>query len=216
MSHERFRAVLIAVALAASAAVVAFLPAGLPPAFGVPLGAAAWLSRVVDAFFLPLAAAAVCLIFRRLANAGPARASVDRFRGTFELVLDASVGLVIALHATLLATLLVGVKPSLGLVPPLAVGIVLVVIGNALPRVRPNDVIGVTTAWAKRSERAWARTHRVAGYLVVALGLAVIVSTFLVRDHLGSLVGIGVGATALLLALVSLLSSRKEGPHAAP
>lgn len=81
---------------------------------------------------------------------------------------------------------------------------------------RPNDMIGVTTAWARRSERAWARTHRVAGYTVVALGLVIIVSTFLVRDHLGWLVGTGVGATALLLALVSLLNSRKEDPHAEP
>ena len=49
-------------------------------------------------------------------------------------------------------------------------------IGNVLPRVRPNWMVGVRTPWTLSSDRVWERTHRVGGYLMLALGLALLLS----------------------------------------
>lgn len=48
-------------------------------------------------------------------------------------------------------------------------GLLLVGIGNVLPRVRPNTVIGVHTRRLLGDQVAWARVHRMAGYFLVAL-----------------------------------------------
>jgi uncharacterized membrane protein len=49
-------------------------------------------------------------------------------------------------------------------------GLLLIGIGNVLPRVRPNIVIGIHTPLLLANRAAWARVHRVAGYLLAALG----------------------------------------------
>lgn len=210
MSHERLRTGLIGAAFVGSAAACAFLPGRLPDAFGVPPPADAWVSRAVSAFFLPATALLVVALLGRLAAADPDRANYRRFRATFDLALDSAVVFILGLHGVLLATLLLGVRPWLGYVPPLLLGVLIVAVGNALPRVRPNAIVGVPTPWARRSERAWALTHRSGGYLLVALGLGIIVSSFLARGRLGWLVGAGVGITALLLVVASWLAWRTE------
>jgi uncharacterized membrane protein len=211
VSHERLRTTLITVAFAGSAASLAFLPGYLPGGFGVPSSAEVWVSRAIAAFVLPIAAALVCVLLERLAAAEPDRANYERFCATFDPALDAAVIFILGLHATLVVTLLLGMQPWLGYVPPLLVGVLVMIVGNALPRVRPNAVVGVCTPWAHRSRRAWAITHRVGGYLLVALGLVIVVSTFFVRTWLGWLVGGGVGVAALLLVVVSWLAWRTEG-----
>jgi uncharacterized membrane protein len=51
-----------------------------------------------------------------------------------------------------------------------AVGLLLVVVGNVLGKVRHNFVFGVRTPWTLASERVWDKTHRFTGRLMVAAG----------------------------------------------
>lgn len=44
-----------------------------------------------------------------------------------------------------------------------AIGVLLVVIGNWLPKIRSNFMFGVRTPWTLTSDRTWCRTHRAAG-----------------------------------------------------
>lgn len=55
-------------------------------------------------------------------------------------------------------------------------GLLLVGIGNVLPRVRPNLAVGIRTRRLLSNRTAWARVHRVAGYFLVALGAMAIVA----------------------------------------
>lgn len=211
MSHERIRLLLIAVVLAGSAGAAWVIPGALPPAFGVPPTMERWVGRAFTALFLPFVALVLCLLFRRLSASDPLKENYRRFEGTYRLVLDAAVIFVLGLHLTLLATLIVGVRASIGMVPPLLAGILLVVVGNALPRVRPNAVVGIPTPWARRSPEAWACIHRLAGYVVVSFGLVIIGGTLLLPSGLGWLVGLGTAATVLLLTAASWFVARREG-----
>jgi uncharacterized membrane protein len=208
--HERLRTALVVAAFIASAAFFAYLPGSLPGAYGVPPEAAVWIGRAISAFLLPLVALVVCTLFRRLAAADPDRANYARFRPTFNLALNAGVAFILGLHAILLATLVLGPRSWLGYLPSLLFGVLVAMVGNALPRVRPNVVVGINTPWARRSERTWALTHRVGGYVIVGFGLVIMASTAILRPWLGWIVGAGTGATVLLLAVVSWLAWRME------
>ena len=210
MSRDRLRMLLVAGAFLLSLAASPFLPGDLPASWGIPAAVARWAGRGVTALFLPLAAGAICAIFGRLAAVDPLRTNYDRFRGTYDLVLDAAVVLILGLHATLLAVLLAGTRPWLGYALPLLVGLLIIVVGNALPRIRPNAALGIRTPWTLASERAWATTHRIGGYVVVGFGLFIVVATFVVRRGLGALLGGGAAATVLLLVLVSYLAWRAQ------
>lgn len=52
-------------------------------------------------------------------------------------------------------------------------GLMFIVLGNYLPKLRRNRFIGIRTRWTLGSEEVWYRTHRVSGRLMVACGLVV-------------------------------------------
>lgn len=52
----------------------------------------------------------------------------------------------------------------------LSVGVLFVVIGNYMPRIKPNFFMGIRTPWTISSEGVWLKTHRFGGKLFLLLG----------------------------------------------
>ena len=50
-------------------------------------------------------------------------------------------------------------------------------IGNLLPRARPNWFVGIRTPWTLSSDRVWEKTHRFGGRLFVADGLVIAIAS---------------------------------------
>ncbi len=89
--------------------------------------------------------------------------------GTLELVLALVVGLLAAGH---LGLLLMASGAAAG--GPVLGGVACafqLLLGNFLPRVRPNFFVGVRTPWTLASDGVWRRTHRLAGRLLFGSGL---------------------------------------------
>jgi uncharacterized membrane protein len=59
---------------------------------------------------------------------------------------------------------------------PIGIGILLVLIGNLLPRARPNWFVGIRTPWTLSSDRVWEKTHRIGGRVFVAGGILILLS----------------------------------------
>ena len=134
------------------------------------------VARAAIAFLIPTAALVTCsaleLLFRR--SSGD-RLHVESAKAVRSIVSFTAL-FMIALHALVLFGLL-GIPVSRFPVHRLVVvlcGLFLVGIGNILPRVRPNPVIGIHTRRLLADPKAWARVHRLAGYLLVVLGVAAI------------------------------------------
>ena len=58
-------------------------------------------------------------------------------------------------------------------------GIVFILIGNYLPKCPQNYTIGIKLPWTLEDEDNWNKTHRLGGYLLTFLGLAIILGGFL-------------------------------------
>lgn len=52
-----------------------------------------------------------------------------------------------------------------------AVGLLLVVLGNFLGKVRKNFFLGIRTPWTLASDEVWAKTHRLGGWCLVVAGI---------------------------------------------
>lgn len=57
-------------------------------------------------------------------------------------------------------------------------GMMMIVIGNYLPKCRHNYTFGIKLPWTLASEDNWNHTHRVAGYLYVICGIALMINSF--------------------------------------
>ena len=62
------------------------------------------------------------------------------------------------------------------------VGALFVLIGNQLGKSRSMFLIGIRTPWTLSSEEVWIKTHRLAGKLMVAGGLLLVLAAFLPLD----------------------------------
>ena len=61
---------------------------------------------------------------------------------------------------------------------PVFMGLLFVIIGNYLPKCKQSYTIGIKIPWTLHSEENWNKTHRLAGWLWVVCGLAMMVSGF--------------------------------------
>jgi uncharacterized membrane protein len=125
------------------------------------------------AFALPTTAGAICLLLERLWQREKVGTAGPNGNAVFAAIVLRIIVFVVALH-TLLLIALAGVLPRTvngGRIVLLLLGLAIILIGDLLPRVRPNHVIGIRTARTMSDPYVWARTHRAAGYAMVGLGL---------------------------------------------
>lgn len=204
MSRNTFRWVVIGGAFVLSLAALIFWPVGRFVAPGI----SGWAVQIVVAFGLPAAAVAVVLLFGALRLKDPFRENYVRFERTFALVLDAAVVLIVGLHLALLAYLLAR-RPWLGTLVPLLLGGTVAFVGNLLPRVRPNSVIGIRTPWTIRDDTVWTKTHRLGGYFVTIFGLALMGAVLFSFDKVWLVLVFGTAVAALGIPAASYVLWRR-------
>ena len=71
-----------------------------------------------------------------------------------------------------------GYEMPISTVVPVFMGLLFLILGNYLPKIRQNRTMGIKLPWTLASEENWSRTHRVAGFTWVAAGLLMVVSAF--------------------------------------
>ena len=72
-----------------------------------------------------------------------------------------------------------GREMSINWLFPALFGILFVVIGNYMPKIKQNRTMGIKISWALNNEENWNKTHRLAGKLWVAGGIVLIATAFL-------------------------------------
>lgn len=71
-----------------------------------------------------------------------------------------------------------GIEIPVGLMLNLLLGLIFVLLGNQMPRIRFNYTFGIRTPWTLASESVWKKTHRVCGFVFVLSGLVMMVCGF--------------------------------------
>ncbi|HVX30697.1 MAG TPA: SdpI family protein [Nitrolancea sp.] len=119
---------------------------------------------------LPLIALGIYALLLFLPRIDPGRANYAQFSGAYLVVRYAVLLLLAGIYAiTLLAVK--GHEFDTARLVFGAIGILFIVLGNVLGKVRPNWFVGVRTPWTLSSKRSWVRTHRLAGWLFVLAGV---------------------------------------------
>lgn len=134
-------------------------------------------SKFVGIFLLPLVSVGIVALFSLIRYIDPKRANIERSAAAFRATLYGVLCFMLALHvAAMLNT--VGYTFNLGYVAAPAVGIMFIVMGNYMGKIRRNYMFGVRTPWTLASELSWNKTHRLAGKLFVGAGLLIVLAAF--------------------------------------
>ena len=130
-----------------------------------------------------------------------------RFAKTYDAIVLAVVLLLLGVHAAIITGGLGYTDLALRMVP-VVLGASLIVMGNVMPRLRPNWVAGVRTKRTLEDPRLWRTTHRAFGTAFVLAGALTIVVA-LAAPRYGLVTGIG---SLMLACVVGLIASTKEPP----
>lgn len=91
------------------------------------------------------------------------------------------------------------------------VGLIFVIVGNFLPKVKRNYTVGIQLPWTLHSDVVWEKTHRMAGYLWILGGVIVILSSFLLPSAwLNYCILTSVGIMTVIPAIYSYVIYKKE------
>lgn len=171
------------------------------------------LARPLIAFALPTAIAVVVVFLGMLWHRDPIRDRDAQTESTYHAVIRTVVLFLLALHVAILFALTSQLRPdvvrAVAHAVPVMFGLTLIVIGNLLPRFRPNVVIGIRTSRTLNDRAAWAHTNRVAGYATVGAGVM-----FLLGGALPNLPVMEFAAVAALIVVTTLAWSSWRSRHA--
>jgi uncharacterized membrane protein len=149
---------------------------------------------------LPLMALAIYLLMRYLPRIDPARANYARFGGAYLAIRAGILVLMAGIYGLVIAWVL-EVPIDVSRAVPVAVGALFVLFGSVLGRVKPNWFVGIRTPWTLSSSESWARTHRLGGWLFVALGILFAVTGAFKLGRFGYVaIGAAMAAVVVLVA----------------
>jgi len=202
-------ATLIVAAALAIVTVIGFVvvpgDAMLPVHWGMTGQADGFLPRNAALLLPPGFAAAMLLLAAVLVRYAPA----DRLQSGRHLL--AAMLPVLLLLFVVIATgmVLIGAGFAVDVVRLIAagLGILLLVMGNALPKTQPNHYAGIRLPWTLADPMVWQKTHRSAGLASMLCGLALLVLAGGTANAVLLLVGIV--AAFLLPIIVGLLAAAR-------
>jgi uncharacterized membrane protein len=183
-------ALVIGVMLVASVWAYASLPADaqVPIHWGPDGQADGYAGKAVGLFLLPAIAVLAAAMFWILPRIEPRRANLERSGKAYAAIWIGVMLLLGGLHL-LAVSVAMGAEFDLTRIVLIGTGVLFVVIGNYLPKVRSNFLVGIRTPWTLTSDRSWTKTHRLGGRLFVLEGLILVVAGLL---GIGGAVQVGV------------------------
>ena len=108
----------------------------------------------------------------------------------------------LVVSAMMYATAL-GSEVRVEMIMPLFLGLMLVVLGNYMPKCRQNYTIGIKVSWTLNSEENWNATHRFAGKLWMIGGVLVMLCALLP----GIYTFVGFMTVSLIMVIVPIVYS---------
>jgi len=207
---------IVAVAVIASAVVYPRLPERIPthwelaahPSGTVPTPNG-WSSRLWGAWALPIFLLGMWALLIILPKIDPRGSNYAKFGSTFEGIIVSIMLFMLGMHIIILRAAL-GYPVAMDRVFPVGLGVLFIVIGNLLPRARPNWFVGIRTPWTLSSDRVWEKTHRFGGHVFVVAGILMLLSGLVVAPWARTGLSVLIALCAASVVIYSYVEWKRE------
>ncbi|MFH1412405.1 MAG: SdpI family protein [bacterium] len=131
-----------------------------------------WSSKGFAAFFFPGLLAFMYLMFLFLPKIDPRGSKYKQFGKTYNIfktiiiAFMAGIYFIVGLNG-------IGYDIEVGSYIPIGVGLLMIIMGNYMSKIKSNWFIGIRTPWTLSSESVWSKTHRFGGKIFMLGGLLI-------------------------------------------
>lgn len=154
-------------------------------------------------FLMPSMIGLISVLFYFIPKIDPRRSNIAQSGTAYRAAWIGMLVFMSILHIALVLNAL-GYAVNIGLIVPVMVGILFLIIGNYMGKIRSNFMFGIRTPWTLSSELSWNKTHRLGGRLFMVIGLLMIATGLLPMTELW--VYILLGAIFLMVAVLFVYS----------
>jgi uncharacterized membrane protein len=166
-------------------------------------------SRLTLVLMVPIMSLAMAVVFAYVPQLDPKRRNFPRHAGAYWVVTNTVLAFLAVIQVVLIG-FNVGWQMNINAIIGIGLGVLFIVLGNVLTRVRPNWIFGVRTPWTLSSDVSWRETHRLAGYGFVVAGVAVLLTSFAWPKAMFAVMIAGTGTTALFAVIWSYFAWKRD------
>ena len=156
-----------------------------------------WSSKPMAVFGIPFLLLLIHLFCVFFTANDPKRKNINRRIFTMILWLVPVVSVITCMSIYGLA---LGMDIDIGVIVNIMVGIMFIILGNYVHKVKQNYTVGMKLPWTLNSEENWNRTNRMTGWVLILSGLLFLMNSLLLKTEI-------VFAVILLVILVPMIYS---------
>lgn len=156
-----------------------------------------WSSKPMAVFGIPFLLLLIHLFCVFFTANDPKRKNINRRIFTMVLWLVPVVSVITCMSIYGLA---LGMDIDIGVIVNIMVGIMFIILGNYVHKVKQNYTVGMKLPWTLNSEENWNRTNRMTGWILILSGLLFLMNSLLLKTEI-------VFAVILLVILVPMIYS---------
>lgn len=117
------------------------------------------------------------ILFWFLPKFDPKREKYQQFADVWEIFQSSFVIFMLYVYAVSLYAAMA--KIDVGGLVMLGIGLLFVLLGNYMGKIRQNYFVGIKLPWTLSNEEVWNRTHRVGGWCFVLAGILMVLGAYL-------------------------------------
>ncbi len=161
------------------------LPDMIPTHFDAANNVNGWSSKGTAVLGIPLFMLAIQWLVFVVTASDPRRQNISPRIQCLILWITPAVSIIeaIVIYGTAL-----GIDIDITLFVNILLGIIFIVLGNYMHKVKQNYSIGVKISWTLNSEENWNRTNRMSSWLLIICGIAFIANAFLKTAYIPAIV----------------------------
>jgi uncharacterized membrane protein len=134
-------------------------------------------SKLFAVLFGPILLAGIYGMLLGVAKIDPRKENYQKFAGVYRVFVNVTSTFFVAIHIAVIFSGL-GYHVHMDWIANIGLGLLFMILGNYLPKVKANYFIGIRTPWTLANETVWAKTHRFGGKVFFIGGVMLIVSAF--------------------------------------
>ncbi len=133
-------------------------------------------SRVQGLWTIPIMTVGIMILFWFLPKFDPKREKYQQFADVWEIFQSSFV--IFMLYVYVVSLYAAMAKIDVGGLVMLGIGLLFVLLGNYMGKIRQNYFVGIKLPWTLSNEEVWNRTHRVGGWCFVLAGILMVLGAY--------------------------------------
>lgn len=189
----------------------AVLPDTVPIHWGANGQANGYGPKWMGTFLNPLISIGIYVLIRVLLAASPRLSGRQSMTANLKVAKIVLAGIMLFMLIIQLVTIAqsLGVGFDMAMVVMLALSLLFIFLGNYMGKIQRNFWMGIRTPWTITNAIVWERTHRLGGWLFVAVGLIGVPCSFIPSLRLGGIL-VPIIAVSIFLYIYSYVCYRQQ------